>query len=135
MSYVTIRSATGDNRVVLWERDPKHPGGEVFVAGDNPVAVCLTAAVTDRIRDGLLDVVEVGTRVDAEPGPVKVEPVQAAPLLNDVVPEKWLDLLAGINIHTLFDLADADPDLLVGIKGIGPKTAATWIADAQHLLN
>jgi len=135
MSYVTVRSATGDDRVVLWERDPRHPDGEVFVAGDTPVQAGLTQAVTNRIRDGLLDVVETGqAQAESEAGP-EVGPTSPLPALADVVGEKNEALLNGIRIFSVEELADADPDLLDGIKGVGRITADDWIAKALAILN
>jgi hypothetical protein len=45
----------GGHAVALWERDPLHPGGEVYiVAGDGPTEVYPTALVNAKIRDGEL---------------------------------------------------------------------------------
>ena len=38
----------------LWERDAAHPNGEVFIAGDKPVQVGVTAEVSRLLRDGVL---------------------------------------------------------------------------------
>lgn len=55
----------GGNKVVLWEKDPAHPKGEVLIAGDNPVEVGLTPAVSQALRDG--KVVEAGGPRSAQP--------------------------------------------------------------------
>lgn len=80
MSYVSVRSATADDRVVLWERDPRHPDGEVFIAGDGLVQAGLTEAVTTRIRNGLLDVSGVLDVVEEEQAE-QAEPVEEEPVL------------------------------------------------------
>lgn len=57
MELITVKAAqTG--RVALWERNPAHPGGEVFVAGDLVVQVALTPEVQTRLNNGLLLLVE-----------------------------------------------------------------------------
>lgn len=48
----------GGGRVALWERNPAHPGGEVFVASDTPVEAALTLEVVKAIQDGKLTIVE-----------------------------------------------------------------------------
>ncbi len=49
-------------RVGLWEMDPAHEDGEVFVAGDETFKVGDTPAVRAAIRDGKIE--EVGGRHD-----------------------------------------------------------------------
>lgn len=57
--YVMPTDAAGD-RVVLFERDDAHPGGEIFLRGYSdatrrkPVKVGDTAAIRDAIHTGLL---------------------------------------------------------------------------------
>lgn len=41
--------------VALWEKDPAHPDGEVFVAGDKPVQVAMTSAVEEAINTKRLE--------------------------------------------------------------------------------
>jgi hypothetical protein len=54
----TVKSGLGQRNgadvVALWEKDPAHPGGEVYIAGDKPVEVALTPEVVKRIREGVL---------------------------------------------------------------------------------
>lgn len=54
---ILVRSADPE-RVGLWERNLAHPGGEVFVAGDDVVEVALTAEVQGRLNSGVLVLVE-----------------------------------------------------------------------------
>jgi len=48
----------GGHPVALYERDPAHPGGEVFVAGDTPVEAAITVGVVRAIQDGKLVIAE-----------------------------------------------------------------------------
>lgn len=48
----------GGNPVALREVNPKHPGGEAFVAGPKPVEVALTAEVQAKLREGVLEEVD-----------------------------------------------------------------------------
>jgi hypothetical protein len=58
---ITVKAAPDFLRVALWERNPAHPGGEAFVAGDMVVQVALTAEVQTRLNTGIL------VRVDDAP--------------------------------------------------------------------
>lgn len=42
--------ARNPERVALWERDDRHPGGEVYVSGKNVVEVFETAMVRSKLR-------------------------------------------------------------------------------------
>ena len=63
---VTVKSATDDGKVVLWERHPDHPSQEAYVAGISPVVVALTDEVQRRIKSGALVLV----KEDAKPVPL-----------------------------------------------------------------
>jgi hypothetical protein len=71
VQYIWVKSARSDDRVALYERDPRHPADawgrhEVYVAGDGPpVRVAKTERVLERIRAG--DLVEVPAPATAEP--------------------------------------------------------------------
>lgn len=55
MDVLFVRVTTTDRRVVLHERHPAHPGGEVWLAGDGKsYLVGDTTAVRERIADGRL---------------------------------------------------------------------------------
>jgi hypothetical protein len=49
-----VVSARTDDKVVLWEVDAAHPGGEAYVAGKVPAEVAPTAAVNAALRQGEL---------------------------------------------------------------------------------
>ena len=70
--------ATGDftdgGKVVLWERDPLHPEGEIFIGDNNPVEVGETNAVLERIRSGALVKVDAAEGEKKSPGRPKAEP-------------------------------------------------------------
>lgn len=65
-----------DDRVVLWERDRAHPGGEAFVASSTPARVAKTPEVERLLRAGML--VEVAEPLDGDKKPLDVEAVNAA---------------------------------------------------------
>lgn len=70
---IWVMSNRRDNRVVLWERDAAHPGGEAFVASSAPAEVGKTGAVERLMREGLL--VEVSEPKDGPKKPLTVEAV------------------------------------------------------------
>lgn len=76
--YIWVMSNRQDDRVVLFERDPAHPGGEAFVGGEGPDQVARTTRVVTLLRDGLL--VEVPEPVEGRKRPV------AVPARSDAVP-------------------------------------------------
>jgi len=50
---IWIGPAKADGRVSLWERNPEHPGGEVWVgSGDPPVLAARTREVEKALREG-----------------------------------------------------------------------------------
>lgn len=49
MDLITVKSNV-ENRIALWEKNPAHPGGEVFVAGDIVATVSATEEVKTRLR-------------------------------------------------------------------------------------
>ncbi len=58
MEIVTVRSTASDGRVVVWEKNPAHPNGEVFVVGDQKEKrVALTSAVLAELSKGRLEIV------------------------------------------------------------------------------
>ena len=52
--WVKARPEMGE-RNALWERHPAHPGGEIFVQGDEPVEVAETPEVMARLAPRLQD--------------------------------------------------------------------------------
>lgn len=64
---LTVRSTRTDGRVVLFERDERHPDGEAFVASDAPAEVGDTPMVRLKIAQGSLELVE-------QPKPAKSTP-------------------------------------------------------------
>lgn len=47
-----VISVLSGNQVALWDRDPRHPGGEVFVVGERVVEVALTPPVQKALKQG-----------------------------------------------------------------------------------
>lgn len=67
MEIVTVRVARPEaSQVVLWERHPGHPAGEVFLAGEGSFEVALTPAVKARLQDGRLVVAKSANDDGAE---------------------------------------------------------------------
>lgn len=69
---IWVLSNRVDDRVVLFERSPEHPGGEAFVGGAAPARVGRTGTVEDLLRRGLL--LEVP---EPPEGPKKPKPTAA----------------------------------------------------------
>ena len=63
---ITVKSALPNNDVALWEKHPKHPGQEIFVAGDAEVEVAKTPRVMRALADNRL--VEVEKKTAVKPG-------------------------------------------------------------------
>lgn len=57
MDLITVKSNV-ENRIALWEKNPAHPSGEVFVAGDIAVTVALTDEVQIRLRNEIIVVAD-----------------------------------------------------------------------------
>jgi hypothetical protein len=79
MTEITVMAASVNGKVVLWEVNPQHPGGEVFISGDGrSVQATLTPAVQKKLDAG--ELVKVVT-VQPEP-PASAEPVPGYDALN-----------------------------------------------------
>lgn len=83
---VTVKGAGDDNKVVLWERHPDHPTGEIFVSNDGkPRQVALTKEVKRRLQAGHLVGVDdedsefkpakKKTKADADPNKPPADPI------------------------------------------------------------
>lgn len=123
-----VKSANDEGRVALWERHHDHPGGEVFVKGDQVFEVAETPAVRRALRRGYIVQVDAETPAKREKtgsqampaaeanvvtsGKVKLEPVQP---VSEPEPEP--------------DLPGAP---LTTIKGIGKTTADKLRAAGIH---
>lgn len=82
---MTVVAGLADGRVALWERDPAHPGGEVFIAGNGgpAVRVARTPAVLAALAAGRLVAVAPAVPVVApEPEPAPVADRPSAPFTN-----------------------------------------------------
>lgn len=68
---IAVMAAKVDGRVVLWEVDAAHPGGEAFLSGDGRATqVALTPRVQARLETGELIRVQTGEPKPADPPPV-----------------------------------------------------------------
>lgn len=58
----------GSTPVALWEKNPAHPDGEVFITGDKTFEVAETSEVMGALRDErLVKVEKSGKPADAKP--------------------------------------------------------------------
>lgn len=77
---IWVMSNRKDDRVVLWERDPQHPGGEAFVGGSTPDHVARTGEVERLLHQGLLiEIPEPPDEVAGKRNRKKPVPVEAVP--------------------------------------------------------
>lgn len=68
VELITVMAAKVDGRVVLWEVDAAHPGGEAFLSGDGRSAqVALTPRVQAKLDTGDLIRVQTGEPKPADP--------------------------------------------------------------------
>lgn len=74
--FIKVKATNSEGKVALWDRDDRHPNGEVFVTGNGEaVKVANTVAVRDAIRRGAL--VEVQPeKADAPKPEIKPEPAK-----------------------------------------------------------
>jgi len=56
-----------DDRLVIWEREPRHPGGEAFIGGASPDYVARTEVVEELLRTG--ELVEIPEPPDSRKKP------------------------------------------------------------------
>lgn len=78
---VTPNPAKATNRVILWERHPDHPGGEVYIAGNTagPVAVAATPEIKSLIfRGHLIDQGQAAAQAPAAEAQPDGQPEAAA---------------------------------------------------------
>lgn len=69
-----VKGAKDDSRVVISERDPKHPGGEVYIANDGIVVEAgQTIRIQSLLRDGKIVEAEAPAKTKAAIEPVKAQ--------------------------------------------------------------
>lgn len=80
--FITVKASSEDGKVVLWERHPEQPDGEVFISGDGKeYRVSRTHEVEIRLKNGsLVEVAKVLTIEPVEP----IEPKHFAPFVPEV---------------------------------------------------
>lgn len=72
-SLITVMAASVNDKVVLWEVNPEHPGGEAYISGDGrAVQVALTPAVQQKLNTQML--VKVVTVQPEQPAPAEPVP-------------------------------------------------------------
>lgn len=97
--YIWVISNRKDDRTVLFERDPQHPGGEAFIGGSAPDRVARTAEIDRLLHTG--EIIQIPEPPDGPKKPVEfaafvshvpaTQPGQAIQLGrkldSDIVPE------------------------------------------------
>lgn len=73
---IVVEGAPNEGRVILWEKDPIHPDGEVFITEGQQVTVGVTPNVTALLKIGKLIEIKGGTpkAKKAEPGDEEGDP-------------------------------------------------------------
>lgn len=66
---ITVKSGLDSGKIALFERDPKHPGGEVFIVAPGVFEVAETAAVMAALGNGRLVRVQPEQPAVVEPEP------------------------------------------------------------------
>lgn len=80
MQTVTVRGVWLPGhvaQVALWERDPRHPGGELYLTSGQVATVCLTPGVNAALARGSMELVEEPPA--PEPEIAKAEPADEKP--------------------------------------------------------
>lgn len=73
-SYITVKGAGDDRKVVIWESDEAHPDGEIFVSNDGiERKVAETAAVKRKLANG--ELVKATDKSAPKPAADAVKPV------------------------------------------------------------
>lgn len=141
-----VKSGREDNRVALWERDPRHPDGEVFITGDQPVKVARTSAVAARLNSGSLVEVSVpkpDSGSKRAKSAAKTSEEDEGDDDSSLTPESPVREISGVGeatelslgkagIFTVGDLADAPETLEV--EGVSAKALVDLRQKAQEAL-
>lgn len=77
--FIWLVSNRKDDRVVLHERDPRHPGGEVFIGGPTPDKAFKTAEVVRLLHSG--EAIEI-----PEPPKSRKKPIDTEAVVEHVAP-------------------------------------------------
>lgn len=138
--HETITVRPGPNlkpgQVAIWERDPAHPDGEVYLAAPHAgedaetAQVARTLEVSKRIADGRL----LETQATPKPKPVEAaisqhgatttttSPTGSALDTPGLLTDAQRDALAAAGFFTPADIRAASDDDLTAVDGIGPAT-------------
>lgn len=113
MARITVKGTGDDNKVVIWEKSPEHPNGEILVSNDGKaVEVGKTKGITDRLRDGRLVETEAEAPKNDAKKPSAKKPSSPAPTPAPVPWDGYADdTIDGI----LAELKDADADTLAKV--------------------
>lgn len=95
---IRVKGAANDRRVILWERHPAHPRGEIFIAGDGHAHTAAeTAAVKRLLGEGRL--VPVQTQVTPARPQTPPTQTQSAPWdgYDEATVEEVVERLRGMD--------------------------------------
>lgn len=90
-----------ENKVILFEIDERHPGGQAFLAEGNTADVYPTAAVKERLGDGRL------VKVDASAPPVDVDAIDPNSLYALTLDDATIKVLDGAGYGDVSALVQA----------------------------
>jgi len=90
-----------ENKVILFEIDERHPGGQAFLAEGNTADVYPTAAVKERLGDGRL------VKVDASAPPVDVDAIDPNSLYALTLDDATVKVLDGAGYGDVSALVQA----------------------------
>lgn len=72
---ITVQGTNKEHKVLLWEKHPDHPKGEVFIAGEETAKVAKTPQVQRLLQSGAL--VEVKAKAPAADPKPPTDPKKA----------------------------------------------------------
>jgi hypothetical protein len=67
-NFIYVVSGRADNRVALWERDTRHPDGEIWITSKTrPVQAFETSAITEKLHTKeLVKTTKAGPKITEE---------------------------------------------------------------------
>ncbi len=109
LEKILVEPAETDGRVILWERHPQHPDGEIYLTADEgaePVEVARTEGVNEAIREGRLNHIRTTQR------PRKAERDDSTR-----VPKDGIAVVATTSGATAEETADETTQPVTGVSG------------------
>lgn len=125
---ITITDKAAAGRNILWERDPTHPSGEVYLVGGRKGEheVGNTAAIRRKIGEGYLELVEEKSG----------EPLELTNVAG--IGPKTAEKLAGQGLTTIAQLAELDEaaiESFAGFAGVSVEKFTEFVTAAGELVS